>query len=173
VQIEAEEGKQRGILVPALLDDVKIPLPFRRVQAENLVNWSGEVDHAEFQALCRGVLAIVGAETTATPFSRAPAGAATELVAAIASPGEGVRFPGTLGPMIGNHADEEQSTQEKAEAAKRAEEARLKREKAEAAAKLAEEQRLGQERAAAAAKRAQEERPAQERAMTQLPHILS
>ncbi len=41
VRTEAEEGRRRGILVPALLDAVKIPLAFRRIQAANLVTWSG------------------------------------------------------------------------------------------------------------------------------------
>ena len=61
VQIEAEEAKQRGILAPALLDNVRIPLAFRRIQAANLVGWLGEADYPEFQELCRGVCAVTEA----------------------------------------------------------------------------------------------------------------
>src|SRR5215468_3785597 len=34
---EAEEGRQRGILVPALIDESSIPFEFRRIQAARLV----------------------------------------------------------------------------------------------------------------------------------------
>ena len=40
VRNEAEEGKRKGTLVPALIDDVGMPLEFRRIQAANLVGWS-------------------------------------------------------------------------------------------------------------------------------------
>lgn len=40
VRIEANEGAERGILAPALLEDVKIPLRFRRIQAANLIGWT-------------------------------------------------------------------------------------------------------------------------------------
>jgi hypothetical protein len=40
VRIEANEGAERGILAPALLEDIKIPLRFRRIQAANLIDWT-------------------------------------------------------------------------------------------------------------------------------------
>jgi hypothetical protein len=55
VRTEAEEAKTRGILVPALLDDVNIPLAFKRLQAANLVEWSGVLPSAGFSELVRGV----------------------------------------------------------------------------------------------------------------------
>lgn len=39
VKNEADEGARRAILVPVLLDEVRIPLGFRRIQAANLVGW--------------------------------------------------------------------------------------------------------------------------------------
>jgi TIR domain len=43
VKSEAWEGKQRGILIPALIeDDVRIPLDFRRLHASRLADWQGE-----------------------------------------------------------------------------------------------------------------------------------
>ena len=41
VKTEANEGQQRGILVPVAIDEVKIPLEFRRIQAAWLVGWDG------------------------------------------------------------------------------------------------------------------------------------
>jgi sulfatase modifying factor 1 len=40
VQDEAEEGKQRKILVPVLIDEAKIPMGFRRIQAAHLEDWT-------------------------------------------------------------------------------------------------------------------------------------
>jgi hypothetical protein len=39
VKTEASEGDKRGILIPVLIDDVKIPLEFRRMQAADLKDW--------------------------------------------------------------------------------------------------------------------------------------
>jgi Domain of unknown function (DUF4062)/TIR domain len=55
VRIEANEGAERGILAPALLEDVKIPLRFRRIQAANLIGWTPGVHEAP------GLLALIGA----------------------------------------------------------------------------------------------------------------
>ncbi len=41
VRTEAEEGATRGILVPVLIEDVRIPLAFRRIQAAYLIDWDG------------------------------------------------------------------------------------------------------------------------------------
>ena len=45
VKTEAAEAMRRKILVPALIEDVKIPLEFRRLQAADLSRWQGEPDH--------------------------------------------------------------------------------------------------------------------------------
>lgn len=42
VHNEVEEGKQRKILVPARLDDVRIPLGYRHLQTADLLGWNGE-----------------------------------------------------------------------------------------------------------------------------------
>jgi TIR domain len=45
VKTEAAEAMERKILVPALIEDVKIPLEFRRLQAADLSHWhAGEPD---------------------------------------------------------------------------------------------------------------------------------
>jgi formylglycine-generating enzyme len=55
VRTEADEGQRRGVLIPALLDDVVIPLAFRRIQAANLVGWSGAQPHPGFDELASAV----------------------------------------------------------------------------------------------------------------------
>jgi len=55
VWTEADEGKQRRILVPAILDDVAIPFAFRRIQTANLVGWSGVLPSDQFDELARAV----------------------------------------------------------------------------------------------------------------------
>lgn len=55
VKNEAAVAAERGVLVPALIDNVKLPLEFRRKQTANLVNWDGTPSHGGFQALCDGV----------------------------------------------------------------------------------------------------------------------
>ena len=55
VKNEAAVAAERGVLVPALIDNVKIPLEFRRKQTADLVSWDGTPSHDGFQALCDGV----------------------------------------------------------------------------------------------------------------------
>lgn len=55
VKNEAAVAAERGVLVPALIDNVKIPLEFRRKQTADLVTWEGTFDHAGFQALRDGI----------------------------------------------------------------------------------------------------------------------
>ena len=70
VKNEAAAAAERGVLVPAFVDAVKLPLEFRRKQTVNLVGWDGDTSEAEFKALCDGVSAIltgaVPEEKTAT-----------------------------------------------------------------------------------------------------------
>jgi|LNFM01.1.fsa_nt_gb hypothetical protein len=55
VKTEAAEGAARGMLVPALLEDVAPPIEFRRIQAANLVDWHGDDDDPAFQQLLASV----------------------------------------------------------------------------------------------------------------------
>lgn len=57
---EAEEAMERRILVPALIDKVKPPLGFRRMQASKLINWTGETSHPEFEKLLDSIEGILG-----------------------------------------------------------------------------------------------------------------
>jgi hypothetical protein len=60
VKTEAAEGASRGILVPALIDNVQIPLEFKRIEAADLSDWHGDSPHIEFDQLVRTVAGIVG-----------------------------------------------------------------------------------------------------------------
>lgn len=60
VKTEAAEGKRRKILVPALIDDVEIPLEFRRIQAARLVDWQGKSPHPEFDQLSEAISKVLG-----------------------------------------------------------------------------------------------------------------
>ena len=55
VKTEAAEGATRQILVPALLEDVPIPIEFRRIQAANLQGWISNPDDPEFQRLMQSI----------------------------------------------------------------------------------------------------------------------
>ena len=52
---EAEEGRQRGILVPALIDESSIPFEFRRIQAARLVDWQEAPNTLEFQKFLEAI----------------------------------------------------------------------------------------------------------------------
>jgi hypothetical protein len=69
VRTEASVAADRGILVPALIEEVSIPLEFRRLQAANLIDWHGEPDTEELSHLIEtvGRLLSPGPATTPTP----------------------------------------------------------------------------------------------------------
>ncbi len=65
VKEEANEGLQRRILVPILIDDVKIPLGFRRIQAARLIGWQGKLPDPEFDIVLEAVSGILGSPVEA------------------------------------------------------------------------------------------------------------
>jgi formylglycine-generating enzyme required for sulfatase activity len=73
VRAEAAAGRDRGILVPVILDGVQPPLSFRQFQTPDLSNWTGDVNDPRIRQLIAGVLRVVrnasdsGDDTTATP----------------------------------------------------------------------------------------------------------
>jgi HAMP domain-containing protein len=69
---EASEARKRGILVPALLDQVEPPLEFRHLQSANLFAWQGAMDDPEVQQLIRAVQRVV--ERGGTPMPPPPVG---------------------------------------------------------------------------------------------------
>lgn len=60
VKTEAEEGSARGILVPVLIDEVTIPLAFRRIQAASFLDWRGTLPHSGFDQLVQDLTRVLG-----------------------------------------------------------------------------------------------------------------
>lgn len=73
VRDEAAEGRERGILVPILLEKIKPPMGFRAIQAANLVDWSGDVAAETFSELIDAIGAIVSPKRSAVRGSSNPA----------------------------------------------------------------------------------------------------
>src|SRR4029077_18148991 len=73
VKDEAAEGVSRGILIPAMIEDVTPPLGFRQFQTANLTGWKGDSAHPELQELLDAVSAQLGLDRRATePVAKAP-----------------------------------------------------------------------------------------------------
>jgi formylglycine-generating enzyme required for sulfatase activity len=71
VRTEAEEGRQRGILVPVMIDsDVRLPLAFRLLQTARLLDWSDTASHPEFDGLVQAITALLGPPPQPSPPSR-------------------------------------------------------------------------------------------------------
>lgn len=68
VRDEAEEGRNRGVLVPVRIDDVKIPLGFRRLHTEDLIDWDSDMNQVGFRRLCGAIEALV-ADRSREPIS--------------------------------------------------------------------------------------------------------
>jgi TIR domain len=73
VKNEAAVAAERGVLVPVLIDNVKLPLEFRRKQTVDLIRWRGDASDPGFRALCEGMTTAIG-------------GAAPHQAAALAQP---------------------------------------------------------------------------------------
>lgn len=85
VKNEAAVASERGVLVPATIESVKLPLEFRRKQTADLIDWKGEPYHSGFQALCEGVTNTIGGAprqittpTSISPSERSEASAPSE-----------------------------------------------------------------------------------------------
>jgi hypothetical protein len=53
MRAEADEAFRRGLLVPVLIEEIRPPLAFRRIEAAELQGWTGEPDTPELQQLLR------------------------------------------------------------------------------------------------------------------------
>lgn len=57
VRDEADKGKSRGVLVPAFIDAVEVPLGFGQLHTVNLVDWHGEREDPELKSLLSEIAA--------------------------------------------------------------------------------------------------------------------
>lgn len=70
VKNEASRAVERGVLVPASVDEVRPPLEFRRKQTANLVGWDGDPKHSGLLSLCDGIAANAGGKSPPqTPYA--------------------------------------------------------------------------------------------------------
>ena len=60
VKTEAGEGAARDILVPVLIEKVRIPLAFRRIHAADFTAWNGKDTEPSFQRLVEDLTALLG-----------------------------------------------------------------------------------------------------------------
>jgi len=60
VQEEADSGRERNILIPILIDNVKPPLGFGAIQAADLISWEPTQSSPEFEKLISDLSAILG-----------------------------------------------------------------------------------------------------------------
>jgi hypothetical protein len=67
VRTEAAEGAARGILVPVLIENVKIPLEFKRIEAADLSSWRNDFSDPEFEQLLRTVAGLIEGNAPAQP----------------------------------------------------------------------------------------------------------
>lgn len=95
VRAEANDALDRGILIPALLTQVTMPLAFRRAQAANLITWQGQPNHDGLESLILSMEAKLGPRRRAaaapagnppTPAPAPPARPATTPLAVIPPP---------------------------------------------------------------------------------------
>ena len=75
VKAEAAEGEARNILVPVLVDQVDIPLAFRRIATADLVGWKGTDGQRETKRLIRSVRRILREDAGAPEVSGEDKGA--------------------------------------------------------------------------------------------------
>ena len=82
VQDEAEEGRQRGVLIPVVFEPVRPPAGFRQVQAADLSQWAGSAQHPEFRSLVFAIRSLVQIARATGQFAAAsPPGAVAEAAA--------------------------------------------------------------------------------------------
>ena len=60
VREEARIGRDKGKLIPALIESVSVPLGFGEVQAANLTAWNGDPNAPEWRRLVEAVCSVVG-----------------------------------------------------------------------------------------------------------------
>ena len=60
IAAEANAAKERGILIPVLLDSLEPPLGFRRIHAADLTNWKPRSSSSSFDQLIQVIASVVG-----------------------------------------------------------------------------------------------------------------
>ena len=67
VRNEADEGATRNAMVSVRIEDVRVPLAFRRIQAADLVGWRGDPSDQRLTEVIRAISALLKKETNPAP----------------------------------------------------------------------------------------------------------
>jgi hypothetical protein len=82
VREEARMGRDKGVLIPVMIDNSQPPFGFGEVQAANLANWNGEADHPHWRRFVDAVMGATNAAPRASqPMPSAPPRAAAPMPA--------------------------------------------------------------------------------------------
>lgn len=91
VREEARMGRDKGVLIPVMMDNSTPPFGFGEVQAANLASWNGEVDHPGWRRFVDAVSGFSKAEPRAP--APQPAMSAPPRTAAASQPRPAVAAP--------------------------------------------------------------------------------
>lgn len=72
VRDEADVGRQRGRLVPVLIEPVQPPLGFRQLHATDLGDWHGQPDDAAFRSVISAIERVAGGTAVRAPAAAPP-----------------------------------------------------------------------------------------------------
>ncbi len=67
VEAEAIRARDRGVLLPASLDDVQVPVPFNTLQTVSLARWKGGHEDDSFRPLARAAQALIDRDGRPAP----------------------------------------------------------------------------------------------------------
>ena len=67
VREEARMGRDKGVLIPVMIDASQPPFGFGEVQAANLTNWNGEADHPSWRRFVTAVMNATQSEARTAP----------------------------------------------------------------------------------------------------------
>lgn len=87
VREEARMGRDKGVLIPVMIDAVPAPFGFGEVQAADLSAWNGEADSPNWKRFVAAVLQLTAATPAPKPIGAPPR---TERATALAEPKKGI-----------------------------------------------------------------------------------
>ncbi len=93
VREEARMGRDKGKLIPAMLDNSPVPFGFGEVQAANLATWTGAANHGEWVRFSNAVYAAARGSEVAPPPPQQAAPVNVTAPATPASPGAPIHSP--------------------------------------------------------------------------------
>lgn len=76
VREEARMGRDKGVLIPVMIDASQPPFGFGEVQAANLANWNGEADNPNWRRFVDAVMRATNTQARPQPAPMAPPRAA-------------------------------------------------------------------------------------------------